>query len=67
LEIYSLLRPQEINTIILNNYIVENDGLWVFTLIKTNSSHFKAIFIPSTNGEVVLNPIQASFKLNKNY
>jgi hypothetical protein len=38
LSIYSLLRPQEIHAIVLDNYIIEEDGLWVFTLIKTDSS-----------------------------
>jgi hypothetical protein len=50
---------------VLDNYIIEKDGLWVFILIKTDSSHFKAIFIPSTNGEVVLNPMEASLSLIK--
>jgi hypothetical protein len=46
LAIYSLLRPHEINAIVLNNYIVEKDGLWVFTLIKTDSSHLGQYLFP---------------------
>jgi hypothetical protein len=48
---WRLLRPQEINAIVLENIIIENDGLWVNTLIKTDINHFRAVFIPCTNDE----------------
>jgi hypothetical protein len=51
LAIYCLLRPQEINAIVADNTVVEKDGLWVNTLIKTDNTHLRAIFIPSTNSE----------------
>jgi hypothetical protein len=60
LAIYCLLRPQEINVIVDDNTVFEKDGLWVNTIIKTDNTHLRAIFIPSTNGEEDLNPMRAT-------